>query len=67
MSDIETLKSEIESLKAKVEALEKTAEYASYWAGMYRRKMLAEASERHRQTIIEEHNAYVDSLPHTEG
>ena len=62
MSDIENLKSEIESLKAKVEALEKTAEYASYWAGMYRRKMLDEARKERRQSIIDEHNQYVDSL-----
>ena len=67
MSEIDTLKAEVAALKEELAETAKIVKELHWWHRAKMQRLMAEASERRRQEIIAEHNAYVDSLPHTEG
>lgn len=67
MNDIDTLKAEVAAIKEQLAETAKIVKELHLWHRAKIQRLMAEASERHRQQIIEEHNAYVDSLPHSEG
>ena len=67
MSEIDTLKAEVAALKTELAETVKIVKELHWWHRRKMQRLMDEALKQHRQKIIEEHNAYVDSLPHGVG